>query len=390
MKENMFYGANSFIFQRAEELRKHMTPAEESLWKYVHINEWKLKFRRQHPIANWVVDFYCHQIKLVIEIDGAIHDTEEVKRNDVEREKHLKDFGLTILRFKNDDIFNNKDAVIKKITQTINELLNSPSGDGGKLYVIKVGGNVIDNDEALSSFLQSFASIQGQKILVHGGGKLATELAERLNIPQQMVDGRRITDAETLKVVTMVYAGYINKTIVAKLQSYNCNAIGLSGADGNIVLTHKRVHPNIDYGFVGDIDIVNTSLLEACLDINYSIVIAPITADHDGQLLNTNADTIVQEIAKALTKLYDVNLIYCFEKKGVLMDANDESTVISSIDSEHYQQLKSEQKIFAGMIPKLDNAFEALNNRVKKVIIGKAEDLEQLVIGKSGTTIVNE
>ena len=259
-----------------------------------------------------------------------------------------------------------------------------------KLYVIKVGGNVIDNDENLSSFLQSFATIQGQKILVHGGGKLATELAERLNIPQQMVDGRRITDAETLKVVTMVYAGYINKTIVAKLQSYNCSSIGLSGADGNIVLTHKRIHPTLDFGFVGDIDVVNTSLLEACLNINFSIVIAPITANEEGQLLNTNADTIAQEIAKALTKLFDVNLVYCFEKKGVLRDANDESTVIPSINPELYQQLRSEQKIFAGMIPKLDNAFTALNSGVKKVVIGKAEDLNELISGATGTTIINE
>lgn len=257
-----------------------------------------------------------------------------------------------------------------------------------KLFIIKIGGNVIDNDADLSSFLQSFATIQGQKILVHGGGKLATELAERLNIPQQIIDGRRITDAETLKVVTMVYAGYINKTIIAKLQSYNCSSIGLSGVDGNIILSHKRIHPAFDYGFVGDIDVVNTSLLKACLDTNFSIVIAPITADQEGQLLNTNADTIAREIAKALTSLYEVNLVYCFEKKGVLMDANDETTVIPIINPEQYQQLRSEQKIFAGMIPKLDNAFAALSSGVKKVIIGKAEDLDQLINGATGTTII--
>ena len=259
-----------------------------------------------------------------------------------------------------------------------------------KLYVIKVGGNIIDDEEKLVSFLQSFASIEGQKILVHGGGKLATQLAERLNIPQQLVDGRRITDAETLKIVTMVYAGYINKNIVAKLQSYNCSSIGLSGADGNIILSHKRVHPTLDYGFVGDIDVVNTSILQVCLDINLAIVIAPITADQDGQLLNTNADTIAQEIAKSLSNVFDVNLIYCFEKSGVLMDANDDKTVISSINPAYYQQLKSEQKIFAGMIPKLDNAFAALNSGVKKVMIGKAEELNNLISGDSGTTIVNE
>ena len=255
------------------------------------------------------------------------------------------------------------------------------------LYIIKVGGNVIDDEEKLSSYLKTFAKLEGQKILIHGGGKSATQLAEQLNIPQQMVEGRRITDAETLKVVTMVYAGYINKNIVAKLQSYNCSSIGLSGADGNIVLSHKRNHPTLDYGFVGDIEIVNISLLKACLDNNLTIVMAPITADKHGQLLNTNADTIAQEIAKALSGLYDVNLIYCFEKSGVLLDANDDNTVIPSINTAYYEQLKSEQKIFAGMIPKLDNAFAALTSGVKKVVIGKAEDLEKLITGSSGTTI---
>ena len=265
-----------------------------------------------------------------------------------------------------------------------------------QLYVIKIGGNVIDDEDKLSSFLKSFAEIQTQKILVHGGGKLATQLAEKLNIPQQLIDGRRITDEETLKIVTMVYAGYINKNIVAKLQSYNCSSIGLSGADGNILLSHKRIHPTLDYGFVGDIDVVNISLLKACLDINLGIVVAPITADKQGQLLNTNADTVAQEIAKSLSELYDVTLIYCFEKAGVLLDINDESSVIKKIDPGYYQQLKTppseggEAKVFAGMIPKLDNAFEALNKGVKRVIIGKAEELGQLINGKAGTSIVNE
>jgi len=259
-----------------------------------------------------------------------------------------------------------------------------------QLYVIKIGGNVIDDEDKLSSFLKSFVEIQTQKILVHGGGKLATQLAEKLNIPQQLIDGRRITDEETLKIVTMVYAGYINKNIVAKLQAYNCSSIGLSGADGNILLSHKRIHPTLDYGFVGDIDIVNISLLKACLDINLSIVIAPITADNKGQLLNTNADTIAQEIAKALSNLYDVNLIYCFEKSGVMSDIDDENSVISSINAHYFDKLKSEKKIFAGMIPKLDNAFAALSKGVKKVMIGKAEELNQLIEGKAGTTVVNE
>ena len=174
------------------------------------------------------------------------------------------------------------------------------------LSVIKIGGNIIDNEASLSSFLKSFASTPGKKILVHGGGKLATKLASQLEIPQQLVDGRRITDADTLKVVTMVYAGYINKNIVARLQSHGCNSIGLCGADGNAIQAHKRNHPNVDYGFVGDIDIINVPLFKNLLSQDISIVMAPITHDKNGQLLNTNADTIAKEIAKGLAAQYDV------------------------------------------------------------------------------------
>jgi acetylglutamate kinase len=188
----------------------------------------------------------------------------------------------------------------------------------------------------------------------------------------------------------MVYAGFINKNIVAQLQASNCNAIGLSGADGNVILAHKRNHPTIDYGFAGDVDAINTTLLKSILDQQIAVVMAPITHDQKGQLLNTNADTIAQEVANALSTLYDVQLIYSFEKSGVLLDANDDSTVISSINPSYYQQLKTEQKIFAGMIPKLDNAFAALNRGVKKVIIGKAEQLTDLITGKAGTSIVHE
>lgn len=259
-----------------------------------------------------------------------------------------------------------------------------------KLFIVKIGGNIIDDEAKLSAFLTSFAALPGKKILIHGGGKLATRLAEEMKIPQQLVDGRRITDAETLKVVTMVYAGYINKNIVAQLQARGNNAIGLSGADGNVIQAHKRVHPTMDYGFVGDVDQVNAGLLKSLLDQELAIVLAPITHDKQGLLLNTNADTIAQETAKGLSGHYDVQLIYSFEKSGVLLDANDDSTVISSITPAYYQQLKGEQKIFAGMIPKLDNAFAALNSGVKKVIIGKAEQLQQLIAGTAGTTIINE
>ena len=258
-----------------------------------------------------------------------------------------------------------------------------------KLFVVKIGGNIIDDEAKLSSFLQSFALLEGKKILVHGGGKLATRIAEAMGIQQQMVDGRRITDAETLKIVTMVYAGFINKNIVVQLQSFNCNATGLSGADGNIIKAHKR-SAAIDYGYVGDIDEVNAELLHTLLQINDALVLAPITHDGNGQLLNTNADTIAQEVAKAMSKLYDLDLIYSFEKAGVLLDVNDDASVIPLINPVKYEQLKAQGKIFAGMLPKLDNAFAAVFSGVHKVIIGKAEELHELAQGKKGTTIINE
>ncbi|HEX4849934.1 MAG TPA: acetylglutamate kinase [Puia sp.] len=258
------------------------------------------------------------------------------------------------------------------------------------LVVIKIGGNIIDDESKLSSFLKDFAEIPGRKILVHGGGKLATRLAEQLGVEQQMIDGRRITDEHTLRIVTMVYAGYINKTIVATLQTFGCNALGLCGADGNSIQAHKRNHPTIDYGFAGDIDHVNVDLIKKWLDLGLTLVIAPVTHDKKGQLLNTNADTIAQEIARAISAEYDVNLIYSFEKKGVLLDATDESTVIPDIRPSDYEQLKAEKKIFAGMIPKIDNAFAALNSGVRQVTIGKAEDLQALINHQAGTRITNE
>lgn len=256
-----------------------------------------------------------------------------------------------------------------------------------QLYVIKIGGNIIDDAKRLEAFLEQFAAVQGYKILVHGGGKLATKLAEQMGIQQQMVEGRRITDAETLKIVTMVYAGHINKNIVAKLQSKGANAIGMTGADAGIIRAHKRVHTTIDYGFVGDIDAVDSMKLHQLIQQNLTIVLAPITDDGNGQLLNTNADTIAQEIAKSMSHLYATHLIYSFEKKGVLMDVNDEKSVIPMINSELYQQLKSDNKIFAGMLPKLDNAFSAIQAGVKQVIIGQAEELKELLAGKTGTAI---
>ena len=259
-----------------------------------------------------------------------------------------------------------------------------------QLSIIKIGGNIIDDEAKLAAFLDVFAAIKGKKILVHGGGKLATKVAEGLGIRQQMVEGRRITDSDTLRVVTMVYAGTINKQIVAQLQALGCPAMGLTGADGNAILSHKRVHASIDYGFVGDVDTVNTSLLTSLLLLEKVLVFAPITHDGKGQLLNTNADTIAQELARALSAGFDVSLVYSFEKSGVLLDADNDATVINRIGPAYYQELKDKQLIFAGMIPKLDNAFAALRSGVGKVIIGRAEELPQLLAGQAGTTIVHE
>lgn len=399
--ENMYYGASAAIFQRAEELRKNMTSAEKIIWNHIHINEWQVKFRRQHPIAHYVVDFYCHPLKLVIEIDGDIHDKEDVKRKDADRENRLKNFGLKVIRFRNDEIYNNSRSVLEKIENVVRGLLNSPLGVGGaaanKLYLIKIGGNIIDDEQKLSSFLIDFASINSNKILIHGGGKLATKMAAQLNIPQQMVEGRRITDTETLKIVTMVYAGLINKNIVVQLQAAGCNAVGLSGADGNTILAHKRLPKDspsgdggLDYGFAGDVDGINSEFLHTLLQQNMSPVLSPITHDGKGQLLNTNADTIAQETAKAMSAFYNVHLIYSFEKAGVLLDVDDEASVIPLICKEKYNDFKERGLVFAGMIPKLDNAFSALESGVKKVTIGKAENLHTLISGDSGTTIINE
>jgi acetylglutamate kinase len=256
-----------------------------------------------------------------------------------------------------------------------------------KLLVIKIGGNIIDDETKLSSFIRQFASIKTKKILVHGGGKLATRVAEAMGIKQQLIEGRRITDVETLKVVTMVYAGAINKNIVALLQEQNSNAIGITGADGNTILAHKRQHPSINYGLVGDIDKVNDQFLNSLLQQDLSIVIAPLTHDGMGGLLNTNADTIAQEIAKAMSTAYKVQLLYCFEKNGVLADtANDDST-IQAIDKNKFEVLKANGNIHEGMLPKLHNAFAALDAGVAQVSIGNALYLEQLINQQSGTQI---
>jgi acetylglutamate kinase len=238
-----------------------------------------------------------------------------------------------------------------------------------QLTIVKVGGKIVEEPESLKALLKDFSLIAGNKILVHGGGRSATQLAEQLGIKSQMVDGRRITDAETLKVVVMVYAGLVNKNIVAQLQNLRVDAIGLTGADMNLILSQKRPVKDIDYGFAGDVKEVNAPVLLDLLQQNYVPVLSPITHDGEGTLLNTNADTIAGETAKALAFEFNVRLIYCFEKKGVLLNENDENSVIESLDLELFQQYKEEGIIHAGMIPKLENAFQAIAAGVKQVII---------------------
>ncbi|SEG30540.1 acetylglutamate kinase [Flavobacterium urumqiense] len=238
------------------------------------------------------------------------------------------------------------------------------------LSIIKIGGNIIDNPTELSQFLSDFSKIEGYKILVHGGGKSATKMAESIGLVPQMIDGRRITDADMLEVVVMIYAGQINKNIVAQLQANSANAMGFSGADGNLIQSDKRNDATINYGFVGDVKKVNTNLLETLLSNGIVPVFCAITHDGKGQLLNTNADTIASELAIALSKVFDITLNYCFEKPGVLYDAEDDSSVIENINQELYSKLKAQKAIHSGMIPKLDNCFNSLSKGVQKIKIG--------------------
>jgi acetylglutamate kinase len=249
------------------------------------------------------------------------------------------------------------------------------------LQVVKIGGNVIDNPSALTSFLQDFASLEGPKLLIHGGGKIATHMATSMGIESQMIEGRRVTDEESLRIVTMVYAGWINKSIVAELQGLSCNALGLTGPDGGIVLSKKRAAEPIDYGFVGDIVSVNAAALSGLISAGFSPIFAPITADVSGQLLNTNADTMAQALAIALSASYQVTLTYCFEKKGVLLDPEDDESVISSINPASFQELKDQGVVSAGMIPKLENALKAISAGVSVVRLCHAENLQKTNIG---------
>lgn len=241
-----------------------------------------------------------------------------------------------------------------------------------KLYIIKIGGNVLDDERALKSFLKDFVSIQAPKILIHGGGKIATKLGDQLGIQSNYVKGRRITDAETLDLVTMVYGGLVNKQVVAALQNHHCNAMGVTGADGNLIKAKKRPVGDVDYGFVGDItpDSVNSTLLYFLLKQNVIPVFAPLTHEN-GVMLNTNADTIASVLAISLSKHFDVRLIFCFEKEGVLLDVNKADSVIRNLNYNLYQELLGKGSFHDGILPKLENAFSAIQSGVKEVLIGE-------------------
>ncbi len=253
-----------------------------------------------------------------------------------------------------------------------------------KLNIIKIGGNIVDNPSVLDEFIDVFSKLEGLKILVHGGGKIATKISASLGIESQMVEGRRVTDSETLNVVTMVYAGLVNKKVVSKIQSKKINAIGLSGADANVIRSHKRVGSSVDYGFVGDVDEVNVEFLSMLLNEGLTPVMAPITHDGNGQLLNTNADTIASELAVALSSVYDVELTYCFELPGVMRDVKKESSIVPNINPETYLSLRNEGVIVDGMIPKMDNSFSAIKNGVDRVRICHALNLNTSI----GTVLV--
>jgi acetylglutamate kinase len=257
------------------------------------------------------------------------------------------------------------------------------------LYLVKIGGNVIDNEKSLYAFLEKFASIGHKKILVHGGGKIATSIGDKLGIVSHYIDGRRITDDATIDLVTMVYGGLVNKKIVAVLQALHCNAIGISGADANALPAIKRSVGSIDYGWAGDInkESIDPAVWRMLLENQLEPVVAPLTHDQAGHMLNTNADTIAAVLAMALAGTYEVNLIYCFERKGVLGDANDEGSTLATLDMNTYAQLKENKKLFAGIIPKIDNAMDAVRNGVQSVVIGNSDNVLQLVNGEGGTKI---
>ena len=253
-----------------------------------------------------------------------------------------------------------------------------------KLTIVKVGGAVVEDEAQLEQLLKDFAAIEGRKVLVHGGGRKATKMAERLGIETKMVNGRRITDADMLEVVTMVYGGLVNKNLVARLQANGVNAIGLTGADADVIRSHKRpLKDGIDFGVVGDVDAADGTMLSRLIEAGIIPVMAPLTHDGEGHILNTNADTIASETAKALAGLYDVTLIFSFEKKGVLRDPNDDDSVIPAINHADFERYKADGTISGGMLPKIENALHAIDAGVSKVIITLATAID----GEHGTVV---
>lgn len=248
-----------------------------------------------------------------------------------------------------------------------------------KLTIVKVGGAVVEDEQQLTRLLRDFSAIEGRKVLVHGGGRKATKMAERLGIETKMVEGRRITDADMLEVVTMVYGGLVNKNLVARLQANGVNALGLTGADANIIRSHKRPLKNgVDYGFVGDVDQADGNMLSRLIEAGITPVMAPLTHDGEGHILNTNADTIASETAKALAAHYDVTLIFSFEKKGVLSNPDDDDSVIATINHVDFERYKADGIISGGMLPKIENALHAVDAGVSKVIITLATAIDGL------------
>ena len=245
------------------------------------------------------------------------------------------------------------------------------------LSIVKIGGNIIEDENALNTFLKLFANLEGQKILVHGGGKRATAIASKLGITSQMINGRRITDAKTLEVITMVYGGLVNKNIVAKLQAEHVNGIGLTGADINSVKSNKRPVKDIDFGFVGDVEKVDYKSINKLITANFTPVFCAITHDGKGQLLNTNADTVASQVAIAMSYLYKTSIYYCFELNGVLKDINDEKSVVKNLNLKHYQELLKQGIVADGMLPKLENCFDALRNGVNTIKMGNTSMLTQ-------------
>jgi acetylglutamate kinase len=253
-----------------------------------------------------------------------------------------------------------------------------------KITIVKVGGAVVEDETQLAQLLKDFSAIEGKKVLVHGGGRKATKVAESLGIESKMVNGRRITDAEMLSVVTMVYGGLVNKTLVARLQANGVNALGLTGADMNVIRSHKRpIKDGVDFGFVGDVDTADGKMLSKLIEEGITPVMAPLTHDGQGNILNTNADTIASETAKALAPYYDVTLIFSFEKKGVLRNPDDDDSVIPVITHEDFEKYKSDGTISGGMLPKIENALSAIDAGVSRVIITLATAID----GRSGTII---